>query len=80
MEDHDPKVANGRFVGTFKLVDTNYETMKDHPRSVTFQGIPRQPPTGDALVGVGYFILKPLPFDYFMSDISSVDFRFLRQE
>lgn len=73
------KVANGRFTGTFKLTDTDYVTWKVYNRSVTFQGILRQPPVGDSTVGAGYFILKDLPFD-FMPETRSVDLRFLRND
>ena len=64
-------LANGRFTGSFTLADTIAATGKPHKRTVTFQGILRQPPAGDTTVGAGYFILKPVPGG-FDTDIRSL--------
>jgi len=54
-------LANGRFSGSFNLHDSLPTSTKLHKRSIVFQGILRQPPAGDNTVGVGYFILPPVP-------------------
>lgn len=69
--------SNGRFTGAFKLTDTDYLTGKTYPRSVTFQGILRQPPLGDSTLAAGYFILKDLP-TAFEPVTRSLELRLLR--
>ncbi len=58
--------ADGRFSGSFKLRDevagtTDASVMKIKTRTLTFQGILRQAPQDDPVIGAGYFLLPPLP-------------------
>jgi hypothetical protein len=58
--------TSGRFTGGFRLDDTipaatNPEATRPFRRNITFQGILRQPPAGDPIVGAGYFLVTDLP-------------------
>ena len=72
-------LANGRFTGAFTLTDTNPTTSRPHRRNVVFQGILRQPPADDAIIGAGYFLLNPVPGS-FETNTLSVDLRFRKQQ
>lgn len=70
-------INTGRFTGTFVLQGYDYFTFKDYKQTLTFQGILRQPPPGDNVVGAGYFIVKPIP-DAWETETKSSALRFFR--
>jgi hypothetical protein len=72
-------LANGRFTGAFTLTDTNLTTSRPYKREVIFQGILRQAPADDPIIGAGYFLLKPVPGS-FETNTLSVDLRFRKQQ
>lgn len=76
--------ANGRFAGSFKLLDniaapTNANPDRTVPkvRTVAFQGTLRQAPAEDPVIGAGYLILADRPDD-FEPAIRSVEIKLLR--
>ncbi len=72
-------LATGRFAGAFTLTDIAPTTSRAYKRNVVFQGMLRQSPEDDRLVGAAYFLLKPVPGS-FETNTLSVDLRFLRPE
>ncbi len=73
----------GRFTARFRLIDevyfeSNPFTPVNFTRNVVVDGVLRQPPAGQNVIGAGHFILAPLPGALLDTEPLSSDFQITR--